>query len=243
MKVKCLIVDDEPLATDIIESYIQKIEGLEVVEKCNNAVAAFEVLHQKHVDLVFLDIQMPALTGIDFLKTLSKMPKIIITTAYREYALQSYDFDVVDYLLKPISFERFLKAVNKYFQQNPGGNIIVSNSPDNSLMKDDAAIYVKENKKMVIVHLKDILYIESIKDYVKIYTATKSVITKQQISFIEQLLPAENFLRIHRSFIVAVAKIEAFSSNTVEIGKKELPIGRSYKNIVMNTLNVKSDLI
>lgn len=237
MKIKCLIVDDEPLAIDIIESYIEKIDRLEIVAKCNNAVKAFEILQQKSVDLVFLDIQMPKLTGIDFLKAIKNPPKIIFTTAYRDFAVEGFELDVLDYLVKPISFDRFLKAVNKYYQYaSPPKQPIAEKK------QTDDAIYVKENKKVVKIHIADIYYIESIKDYVKIHTKAKSVVTKQQISYFEDNLPEGKFLRIHRSFIIAIDKIEAFSSNAVDIDIEELPIGRSYKNSVLQVLNPKDSV-
>lgn len=241
MRTKCLIIDDEPLAIEIIESYLQKVEGFEVVAKFNNPLDAFDFLQKKSIDLMFLDIQMPKLSGIEFVKTLKKVPKIIFTTAYRDYAVEGFELDVLDYLIKPISFERFLKAINKYYQAGSMPAQLLVNNPEHPNVAEDPHFYVKENKKMVKIYLKDILYIESIKDYVKIYAINKAVVTKQQISFFEEILPTEQFLRIHRSFIVSVSKIEAFSSSTVEVGKKELPIGRSYKNMVLNTLNTKSD--
>ena len=199
---------------------------------CNDAIEAFEILKNKSVDLIFLDIQMPQLTGLDFLKSLVKPPKVIITTAYREYALEGYELDVVDYLLKPISFERFMKAINKYYQ-SVNNSVIIS---DNSSVQD-SYIYVKADKKVIKILLKDIFYIESLKDYVQIYTIKKSIVTKNQIGFLEEKLPADKFVRIHKSYIVSISRIDAFTSNTIEIKNKELPIGRSYKNLVLKTLN------
>ena len=235
MKLKCLIVDDEPLAIEVIESHLDKLEGIEVIATCDNALQAFEILQKRSVDLMFLDIQMPKLTGIDFLKTLTRPPKVIITTAYRDYALEGYELDVVDYLLKPISFERFLKAINKVYKTES----VFSHSLESGseLGSQDAYIYLKADKKMVKVMMDDILYIESLKDYVRVKTRQKEVITHQKISYLEEKLPEDAFLRIHRSFMVAINKIETYSAVMIEVPGKELPIGRNYKNQVLAVLN------
>ncbi len=238
--LKCLIVDDEPLALDILETYIQRIDSLELVARCNNAIEAFNLIQQKEIDLLFLDIQMPKLTGIDFLKNINNPPKVVFTTAYRDYALEGYELDAIDYLLKPISFERFLRAVNKVSQlNNPTANnapIPVAHEADGSGY-DQAFIYLKADKKMIKFLLKDILYIESLKDYVRVKTAYKEVVAYQKISYLEEKLPENKFLRVHRSFIVAIDKVEAFSATTIEIHGKEIPIGRNYKNVVLKVLN------
>lgn len=241
MSLKCIIVDDEPLALEVLESYIERIEGLELVAKCENAVKAFDALKKLQVDLIFLDIQMPKLTGIDFLKVLNPAPKVIFTTAYREYALESYELNVVDYLLKPIAFNRFMMAVNKAMD----GTVEYEDSAEDSgvLKNDDPYIFLKADRKMVKVYLKDILYIESLKDYVRIKTAEKEIISLQKISYLEQKLPEDLFMRIHRSFIVPIKKIEAFSNHAVEVGGKELPIGRNYKNQVLDVLNNDSSIL
>jgi len=242
MKTKCLIVDDEPLALDVLESYIEKFEELEIVARCENAVDAMNILRTRDVELMFLDIQMPGLTGIELLKSIKHPPKVVITTAYRDYALESFELDVIDYLLKPIPFERFAKAVNKFFQ-------LVTNSEFSVVSKDrsetgvDSYILVRGNRKMHKVNLNQILMIESLKDYVKIFTSPdKFIVVNQQISFLEEKLPADSFIRIHRSFIVSVNHIDSFTSSTVEIGKRELPIGRNYKNSVFKALNYSGPL-
>lgn len=234
--MKCIIVDDEPLAIEIIESYVERLDNLEVVATCNNAIQAFEILQNQEVDLMFLDIQMPKLTGIDFVKTLKNPPKIILTTAYRDYALESYELDVVDYLLKPISFDRFLVALQKAYK-NEKSELTYSTSE-----AGEEYIYLKADKKMVKVMLHDILYIESLKDYIRVKTAEKDVITHQKISYLEEKLPDDLFIRIHRSFIVPLKKIESYSSSTIEVPGKELPIGRLYKNAVLETLNAQNQL-
>jgi len=237
MAIKCIIVDDEPLAIEVIESYVDRISDLEITAKCHNALKAFEILQKESVDLIFLDIQMPKLTGIDFIKSLKKPPKVILTTAYRDYALEGYELDVVDYLLKPISFERFLKAISKVYDVSPkeSGN-------GSSLSEDEEYIYLKADKKMVKVRLHEILYIESLKDYVRVKTTNKDVITHQKISYLEEKLPEECFMRIHRSFIVATKKIETYSATMIEVPGKELPIGRLYKNQVLERLNSEHQL-
>jgi DNA-binding LytR/AlgR family response regulator len=242
MSLKCVIVDDEPLAIEVIETYIDKVDGLELVSSCENAVQAFDLIKKQTVDLIFLDIQMPKLTGIDFIKILNPAPKIIFTTAYREYAIESYELNVTDYLLKPISFGRFLMAVNKAMDL-PIVSQEVSERPKEDLAKEDAYIFLKADRKMVKVYLKDILYIESLKDYVKIKTPSKEVISLQKISYLEQKLPDDQFLRIHRSFIVPIKKIEAFCGNSIEVGGKEIPIGRNYKTIAMEILNSDNSIL
>lgn len=236
MKTNCLIVDDEPLARELIRNHIQKLDNLEIVAECGDAMKALEALRTHKIDLMFMDIQMPQITGIEFLKTLKHPPQVIITTAYREYALEGFELDVVDYLLKPITFERFLKAVNKYFQVSADNFGMVENySPLNN--NDDAFIYVKENKKVLKLHLNDILYIEGLSEYVKIHTPEKRIVTKTSMTNMEEKLPDNDFMRIHKSYIVSLRKIEAFTSTSIEITGKELPIGRSFKNNVAKVLH------
>jgi len=234
MKTKCLIVDDEPLALEVIESYLHNLENIEIVAKCHNAVQAFEILTLKKVDLIFLDVQMPQISGISFLKTLTNPPKVIITTAYRDYALDGYELDIVDYLLKPISFERFLKALNKFYQLAANNNIVQLS--DNPSGLQDEFIYVKSNKKLLKVSLDEILFVESMKDYVIIHTYSKKIIIQSPISHLAEKLPSDKFVRIHRSFIVSIKKISSITTSSIEVGSKELPVGRNYKNGVIKTL-------
>jgi DNA-binding LytR/AlgR family response regulator len=231
MKVRCLIVDDEPIAQDILESYIGKVEGLELVGKCNNAMEAINLLRQEKVDLMFLDIQMPGLSGISMLKTLKDPPRVIFTTAYREYAVESYELDVMDYLLKPIPFERFLTAVNKYFQEQT-----TPATPATGSDTDDY-LFLSVDKRMVKVIIGEILYIESQRDYIRIVTTGDELLVHRNISFAEDRLPQDKFIRIHRSFMVAIDRIEAYSSSSVTIGGKDIPIGRNYKNEVLEVLS------
>lgn len=236
MKTRCLIVDDEPLARALIRGHVEKLENFEIVAECSDAMKALKSLREKQVDLIFMDIQMPQITGIEFLKTLKHPPKVIITTAYREYALEGFDLDVVDYLLKPITFERFLKSINKYYQMIQDEFQVVG-SNNSEKLNDEAFIYIKENKKVIKIYLSEIKYIEGLSEYVQIYTDKRKIITKTSMTQMEEKLLPDNFLRIHKSFIVSINKIEAFTANTIEIQGKELPIGRSYKNGVLSSLN------
>jgi len=236
MKIKCLIIDDEELAIDILENYVSKIENLELVGKCKNAIEAFNLLQKIKIDLLFLDIQMPMLSGIEFLKNITNPPKVIFTTAFSNYAVEGFDLNAVDYLLKPISFDRFLKAINKLQNNVPTINNQVLESESNY---NDAFIYLKEDKIMQKIVLQEILFVESLKNYVKIKTEHKDIITYKSISSMEEKLPSNKFIRVHRSYIVAIDKIEAFSSSEVKIGKIEIPIGRNYKSEVLKKLSEK----
>ena len=235
MKIRCLLIDDEPPALTVLRSHIAAMPMLEIVGQCHNAIAGLEVLQKQPVDLIFLDIKMPQLLGTDFVKTLRNPPKIIFTTAYREYALDGYDLDVVDYLLKPISLERFLRAVQKVYRpESPVAPALpaLPATPTTS----DRFLYFRADRKMVKVMVDEILYIESLKDYVRIFTATKQIISKQTITSLEEMLPEGYFLRIHRSFIVALNRIDSYSPTHIDIGGKELPIGRHFKHEVERAL-------
>ena len=226
MKWKCLIVDDEPPAVKVIQTYIEMVEQLELMATCSNALQAIEQLKATQVDLIFLDIQMPKLLGTSFLKTLQHPPRVIFTTAYKEYATEAFDLDAVDYLLKPISFERFLKAVNKVTS-------IVHTAPLVSSPADEGFLYFRSERKMVKVFFADILYVESLKDYIRVYRVGDSPLqVKQSISTLEAMLPKSLFARIHRSFIVSLSKITAYTNYDVEIGKIEIPIGRQYSQVL-----------
>jgi DNA-binding LytR/AlgR family response regulator len=237
-KINCIIADDEALAREVIESYAHRIGQLQVVAACSNGVEVFNVLKTKPVDILFLDIQMPHLTGIELLRTLKKPPAVIITTAYREFAIEGYELNVIDYLLKPVSFERFLKAVDKYQQLNDPLKVTIAATAYNDEREDSKAfIYIKSDKKMVRVMLKDLLYIEGLKDYVKVHTVAGSVITYQTLTYFEEKLANDRFIRIHRSFIVSLNHINAYSATQIEIGKIFIPIGSSYAKDVFKKLN------
>ncbi len=239
MKVKCLLVDDEDLALDVMEEYIRRIDYLQLEARCKSAVEALSVLNSKKIDLLFLDIQMPGLTGIQLLRNISNPPTVIFTTAYSEYALESYDLEALDYLIKPIPFERFIKAVNRYFKLKKHDYQIPEKKEQNT--SDQAFIFVKSEKKMVKVFLNEILYIESLRNYVSIYLENgQEIVTLNTISNIEEKLPETNFLRIHRSFIIAIDKIESFTSSIVQVEQKYIPIGRNYKSMVMDLLKQNS---
>ncbi|HTK17942.1 MAG TPA: LytTR family DNA-binding domain-containing protein [Mucilaginibacter sp.] len=230
-KIQCLLVDDEPLAIVLMQKHIGQLDFMEVVATCPNALKALEILKKTEVDLMFLDISMPAINGIDFLKMLHNPPKVIITTAYREFALDGYDLDIVDYLLKPITFDRFFKSIERYLRnadQQPQASPQVTTETE--------SIFLKSGYRNVKINIDDILYMESLKDYVKVYTLTGAVKTKYKISDMEGDLAVKNFLRIHRSFIINPKHITAFTSSDVEISQTELPIGESYKEHVIRTL-------
>jgi two-component system, LytTR family, response regulator len=227
MKIKCLVVDDEPLAIRLIEKHIEKIDALEVVATCNNAMKAFEILNTQTIDLLFIDIKMPNITGIEFLKNLKNPPKTILTTAYRDFAIDGFELGVVDYLLKPITFERFFKAVDKFLNENSKSDVKIEES-----FKDEF-ILIKSGIKNHKINTQDILYIESVKDYIKIVlTDNKSITSKYKISDIEVELDQNKFLRIHRSFIINSLRITAFTNNEIEVNGIEVPIGASYKDNV-----------
>lgn len=239
-----LIVDDEPLALDVLETYINQMPELKLVKRCSNALEANEALKQHDIDLMFLDIQMPQLTGIDFLKTLNDPPMVVFTTAYPNYAIQGFDLNALDYLLKPISLERFMKAVNKAIDQDE-----LSHSDHNSQSGAPAVndgldfFFVKADKKLVKVNFDDIIYIEGLKDYVIIRLIQGRVITLQTMKNLEERLPKNLFRRIHRSFIVAMDKVIAIEGNMVEVQEKDkaklLPIGKNYRDELLELIEQK----
>ncbi len=234
-KICCLAVDDEPIALRAIEKYITATPMLELVATCNNAVEALSTLQNNKVDLLFLDIQMPHILGTDFIRTLTNPPKVIFTTAFRKYALDGFELDAVDYLLKPISFERFLKAVNKVISQHfqPAGQNF-----SNAIIKENTEkyLFVRADRKNIKVNFDDILFIESLKDYIKVVTIDQSLMTKQSISSIERVLPADLFTRTHRSFIVSIGKIRSFTQDLIQVDRYEIPISRSYRHEVETVL-------
>jgi DNA-binding LytR/AlgR family response regulator len=234
-KWKCLIVDDEPPALKVLKKYTEALEYLEIIGTLNNACQVIDVLHSHKVDLMFLDINMPKLLGTQLLKTIKDPPKVIFTTAHKDYAVDAFELDAIDYLLKPVSFERFLKAVNKFCQINPVETDPYANAP--------GFLYFRSDRKMVKVFLDDITYIESFKDYIVIHRQNEADLkVKYAISSVDNMLPQNLFLRIHRSYIVSMKKVSAFTINDVEIGKIELPIGRSYTDVFKKLTNDNSFL-
>jgi DNA-binding LytR/AlgR family response regulator len=230
-KLNCIIVDDEPLAQEVIERHVSSITDLILVKKCSNALEAFEVLHTEPVDLMFLDISMPVISGIDFLRSLRKAPAVIITSAHPEFAVQSYELDVMDYLVKPVSLERFMKAVNKVIER---ANISTSSATEQHPKVD--YMFVKSDQKLIKIKFEDIEYIEGMKDYVKIFTREKMIVTLHTMKFFEANLPRQ-FLRIHKSYILNLDGIKSISGNEVEIKNQKLPIGSSYKENLMKVVS------
>ncbi len=233
-----IIVDDEPLALDVLETYIEKLPELRLIARCSNALEANEVLRKKEVDLVFLDIQMPQITGIEFIRSLSDPPMIIFTTAYSDYALDGFDLGAIDYLLKPISFERFMKSVNKAREQF---DLRKHEHAGSGGSDSDEHFFVKADKKLVKVRFNDILYIEGLKDYVIIRLEEGRVITLQTMKSLEDKLPSGRFRRVHRSYIVSMDKIHAVVGNMLEVIEKgqpkHLPIGKNYRDELLELIN------
>ena len=225
MKTKCLIVEDEPLARNLLSDYVRRVSWLELTEASSNPLHALEVLRNHPIDLMFLDIQMPEITGITLLKTLQKKPLVILTTAYSEYALESYDLDVVDYLLKPITFERFLKAVDKASQR------IRPPAPGQAVVPEAGSpfVFIKDGTKLVKINYDDILFVEGLKDYVTIVTRTQKIVSLQRLKSLETQLPADKFIRIHHSYIIALKAVDAIHKGEVRIGSHVIPISDSYR--------------
>ena len=230
--MKCLIVDDEPLSLDVLEKYIMDIPGLELVGRCLDAFAAMSMIKEKEVDLVFLDINMPKLSGINMLKTMDQYPEIIFTTAYPEYAVEGFELDVLDYLVKPISFARFVKSIEKAKRK------LQSNKDEVTV---PSFIMVKSNKRLYKVAHADILYIQSMGDFVKIHTPEKVYISSDTLKNIETQLPQKLFLRTHKSYIISLESVKYLDGNQVIIGKETLPIGFTYKEALLVALDIKSD--
>jgi DNA-binding LytR/AlgR family response regulator len=237
MKLRCLLIDDEPPALKILASYISNINGLEIVAQCKNAIEALDILRQKTVDVIFLDIKMPKILGTEFLKNLSHPPKVIFVTAYRDYAVEGYELDAVDYLVKPVSFERFFKAITKLNRMMD--KEVVTTAVEYKA-NPEAFVYLKVDRDMKKIFVNDIVYIESWKDYVKLFLANgKNVLAKQSISAMENLLSEHKFLRVHRSYMVSLNKISGYNGLSVQLDTREIPIGRLYKQVVMERLQAQ----
>ena len=227
MILKCIAVDDEPLALDIIEDYISKVPFLELVKRTENAIEALQLVQAGGIDLVFLDIQMPDLTGIQFLKIASGKANYILTTAYSQYALESYDLNVSDYLLKPIAFDRFYKAVEKVRNQMQKEEVDVVIAPSTPVQD---FIFVKTEHKIQKIQLDDILYIEGLKDYISIFTKSERIITLQNMKKMEETLPKGEFIRVHKSYIISLDKVESIERSRITIAGKIIPIGDTYRD-------------
>ncbi len=230
--INCLIVDDETVAQDIIAIHLEAFDAINVLAKCSNAMEAFSFINKNNVDLLFLDINMPEISGISLAKSVNPNIKIIFTTAYRDYAVEGFELKAVDYLLKPISFERLSKALTSYFELHGSSS---SETPQQKTSQD--FMFIRADRKMVKVDFEDILNIESLGDYLKIHCKTETIVTRETITAIEAKLPQQSFMRIHRSFIIAISQIHSFTNEQVTIKDKSLPISRSYKNEVLNYLN------
>lgn len=230
MIYKCLIVDDEELARRLLTNHLSQLEGFELVGSCQNAIEANKILKEHTIDLMFLDIEMPILKGTDFFRNLSQKPKVIFTTAYRDYAIDGFELDAVDYLLKPITFARFFKAIEKFRNQQQSVE-----SVDKPSFQKNEFIFIRKDRKQVKLLFDEVLYIESLKDYIKIHTKDTNHVIKHSISAFHELLD-ERFLRTHRSYIVNTDAITAYTSYDVEIQSTEIPIGESYRKEVHETL-------
>jgi len=234
MKLRCLLIDDEPPALKVLANYVSSINGLEIAGQCTNAIEALNVLQQKAVDVIFLDIKMPRIIGTEFLKNLTNPPKVVFVTAYRDYAVEGFELDAVDYLIKPVSFERFFKAITKLNRLI--GHQIPATAANES--RDSAAfIYLRVDRDMKKIFVNDIEYIESWKDYVKVFlSGGRHFLVKRSISAVENLLSEHKFMRVHRSYLVSLGKVCGYNALSVQLGQSEIPIGRLYKQSVMERL-------
>jgi DNA-binding LytR/AlgR family response regulator len=230
-EVRCLIVDDEPLALDVIENYLERLRVREI-RRCENPVDAFRLVQEESFDLIFLDIEMPMLTGLDFIKTIKNPPAIIITTAYRDYAVEGFEFEVLDYLVKPISFPRFMQA----FERALKSGIVRSNAHEETTGAGSDYLFLKVDRKFVKVNVKEILYIESLKDYIRVTTRSNSWVSYQTLATITSKLPVEGFIRVHRSFTIAVDKVNVIEGNCLEIEGKLIPISREHRQEVFKRI-------
>lgn len=234
MNIKCVIIDDEPLAIKVVENHLKEFQNFEVIETFNNPIEALSLLEKGNVDVLFLDINMPKMNGLDFANTLNSKMNIVITSAYREYAVESYDLNVLDYLVKPIPFNRFLKTINKITQQvylQKG----IQKEEDSS---NESFIFLKVDKKLVKIKFEDILYVESLKDYIKVFTTSGNYLVHKSLTSMTEELPDSNFIRIHRSYTIAIDKVKSVEGNLIEITTNKIPIGRKYvhhaKRIILN---------
>ncbi|BAX82223.1 LytR/AlgR family response regulator transcription factor [Labilibaculum antarcticum] len=237
MNINCIIVDDEIHARKVLEKYIQDIPHVTLVKSCKNALEAMEVLRNSSVDAMFLDINMPKLSGLSFLESLVNPPLVVITTAYREYAVDAYELDVMDYLHKPIPFPRFIKAISKIEEKLQLKNNLQTVSQDNTPDTSQNFIFIKADKKTIKLNFEDIKYIEGLGDYIKIHTKSKNIVSKLTIKKMEELLPENLFPRVHKSFIISLQLIDSIEGNQVEIGDQKIPIGQMYRQAFMDLIN------
>ena len=235
MKIKCIIIDDEPLAIKVIESHLKEFQNFEIAGTFNNPISALPLIEKENIEAIFLDINMAKMNGLEFIKSVELKSNIVITTAYREYAVESFDLNVLDYLVKPIPFNRFLKSINKITQKIAQQKEGKSETSD----ANDSYIFLKVDKKLVKINYEDILYVESLKDYIKIFTSTDNYLVHKSLTSLTEELPQDQFLRIHRSFTISIDKVDSVEGNSIEIGAKRIPIGRKYlavsKQTILNT--------
>lgn len=243
MKIRCAIIDDEHLARQYLKDYVSKLPFLELNGEFNSPLKALDLLKANKLDLLFLDIQMPDITGLDFLKTLEKAPHVILTTAYKEYALDGYELNVIDYLLKPFSFERFLKAVNKVAEQVERENQSRVTDTENEKAASpeifENYLIIRADRKYYKINYDDLVYIEGQKAYVTFHTRQTDITALASLRELEAQLPPKQFVRIHKSYIVSTKRIRALEGNTIEIGKRSLPVGKSYRNVVNRIFGLK----
>ncbi|MCL5127612.1 LytTR family DNA-binding domain-containing protein [Algibacter sp. L4_22] len=241
--MKCIIIDDEPLAIDVVESYVQQVGGIEIVAKCTNPLEAITLLNKHQVDLVFLDIEMPNLTGIDLVKAIDNIPQFIFTTAYPEYALDGFNLNATDYLVKPIPFHRFLKAISRAKEKYELENKVIISTPlkeGTTPVNVDNFIFVKSEYENIKINIDTIIYLQGLKDYIKIYTSNtqKPVLTLSSFKDILDKLPASKFIRVHKSYVVSIEHIKAIQKSKILVGDIRIPVGETYKETVMKRLGV-----
>jgi DNA-binding LytR/AlgR family response regulator len=239
MKIKCIIIDDEPLAIKVVERHLKEFEYMELIDSFNTPIAALPLIDKEEIDVIFLDINMPKMSGLDFIRTLTHKPHIVITTAYREFAVESFDLDVLDYLVKPIPFGRFLKTINKITKR-----IGLEKEKINKIsIKDEPFIFLKVDKKLMKIKLNDILFIESLKDYIKVITILGDYLVHKSMTSISEELPSNNFIRIHRSYTIAINKISFVEGNSIMVANRRIPIGRNYLQAAkQKILNIKDEI-
>jgi DNA-binding LytR/AlgR family response regulator len=231
MNLNCIIIDDEPLAIRVIENHLKEFKNFSLIGKFNNPVDALPIIENEEVDVVFLDINMSKMNGLAFLRSIPISSYVIITTAYREYAVDSFELDVLDYLVKPIPFNRFMKSINKLNQQ-----IYLRQNAQKAQTDLETFIFLKVDKKLVKIKYQDILYIESLKDYIKVFTVDNSFLVHKSLTSITEELPSKKFLRIHRSYTISLDKVDSVEGNLIEIGSKKITIGRKYVSLTRHVI-------
>jgi len=230
-EINCIVVDDEAVAREILESHLNKIKGIRLAASCKNAMEAFSAINTQNIDLIFLDINMPGIDGLSFVRSITQEIKVIFTTAYRDYAVDGFDLKAVDYLLKPISFERLLQAISKFMDESRQKISETKKHPESQDI-----FYVRSERKMVKIRTGEILYIESVGDYIRIHTKEKAIVTRETMAAIEGKLPSDQFLRTHRSFLVSVGAIDSFTNEYTEISGHQVPLSRGYRDQVLRRL-------